>query len=104
MPTNASAPSEQPTKWWAHSLTIWGVIVTSLTTFAPLVARAFGIDLPAQLVQELGAQVAAVLQALGGLTGIVMTIAGRIRASQPLNLSALPPSVPPFGTRNWRQE
>ena len=85
-------------------MTIWGVIVTSLTTILPLVARGFGVDLPAQVVQDLGSQITAVLQALGGLAGILMTVFGRVRASQPLQLSPTPPSPPPLRARDWRRE
>ena len=103
LPQNSATPSTPEPKWWGHSLTLWGVAVTTLSTVAPIVARACGVDLPAQLVQDLGTQITAVVQAIGGLTGIVITVLGRIRATQPLALSATPPSLPPFGPRDWRK-
>jgi hypothetical protein len=104
MPVSAQIPISQPSKWWGHSMTIRGVIVTSLSTVLPIIAGACGIDLPAQLVQDLGTQLMTAMQAIGGLAGIVMTIAGRIRATQPLNLAATPPSPPPLRARDWRRE
>lgn len=104
MPTNPQSPATPEPKWWGRSMTIWGVVVTTLSAVVPIAARACGIDLPAQLVQDLGTQITVVLQAIGGLAGIVITIAGRVRATQPLNISlAPPPSPPPFGPRDWRR-
>lgn len=74
----------QPPKWWGESLTIWGAILTGLTTVAPAILAAVGVDLPADLAQRLGRDVVAVVQALGGLAGTLMTIAGRARASAPI--------------------
>ena len=98
MPTNPQSDS----KWWGQSMTIWGVAITTLTTVLPVVARALGYDISAQVVQDLGAQLTELFQAFGGVAGIVMTILGRARAAQPLNLSPVPPTIPPFGPRNWR--
>ena len=71
-------------KWWGESLTIWGALLTGLTTVAPAVLAAFGIDLPIGLAQQLGRDVVAVAQAVGGLVGTLMTIVGRARASAPI--------------------
>ena len=97
-PTNPSQPNPQPTKWWGHSMTIWGVILTSLTTVLPLLARAIGIDLPTQDVADLGTQLMTLFQAIGSIAGIVVTICGRARANRPLDLT-----IPPFGPRDWRR-
>ena len=99
MPTVPNSTLPQDTKWWGHSITIWGVIVTTLTTVLPIVARALGYDLSAQVVQDLGSQLTALMQALGGIAGIVMTIVGRARATQPLNLGP-----GPLRARDWRRE
>ena len=96
--------SSQPGKWIGNSVTIWGVVVTMLTTVVPVIARATGIDLPAQLVQDLGTQVTAVLQSIGALIGLAMTIFGRVRATQPLVLTPPAGTVPPFRARDWRRE
>ena len=53
----------------------------------------------AQVVQDLGAQLTALFQAFGGVAGIAMTILGRARARQPLNLGPGPLRV-----RDWRKE
>ena len=104
MPTVPNSTQPQDTKWWGHSMTIWGVAVTTLTTVLPLVARSLGYDLPAPVVQDLGTQLTTLVQAIGGIAGIVITILGRARATQPLNLDATPPSPPPLRARDWRNE
>ncbi len=71
-------------KWWGESLTIWGVVVTTLATVLPVVGPLFGLDLTAELVHQLGEQATQVIQALGGLVGTLMTIVGRTRAVAPL--------------------
>lgn len=101
-PSSTSAGSPSSGKWWGHSITIWGVAVTTLTAVLPLVARAFGVDLPAQLVQDLGAQLTAFVQAFAGLAGVIITVIGRVRATQPLNLNTKSP--PPLRARDWRNE
>lgn len=76
-------------KWWGNSLTVWGALLTAATTVAPAVFAALGLDVPADLVRRLGADAVAVVQAVGGLVGTVMTIAGRARASTRLERRAL---------------
>ena len=83
--TQPTFPDSLPaSKWWGSSLTIWGTLVTAITTVAPLVLAAFGLDLPGPLVDRLGTDLVAVVQAIGGLVGTVMTILGRARATSPL--------------------
>ena len=70
-------PAPQPaTKWWGRSMTIWGAVVTALSTVLPVMGPLIGIDISADLVQQLGDQVTRVVQAAGGLIGIIMTITG----------------------------
>ena len=80
----APAPDQQPTKWWGESMTIWGALLTGITTVAPAVFAAFGIEVPVELLQKLGGQSVTAAQALIGLAGTVMTIAGRLRATTAL--------------------
>ena len=80
----AFPPAGSAPKWWGSSLTIWGTLVTAVTTVAPVVLAAFGFDVPAPLVERLGSDIVAVVQAIGGLVGTVMTILGRARATTPL--------------------
>ena len=75
------AGSATPTKWWGGSLTIWGTLLTAVTTVAPAIFAALGIDLPIDLVQRLGSDIVTLIQAIGGLVGTVLTIIGRLRAS-----------------------
>lgn len=78
---NSSRETEASAKWWGQSLTIWGALVTGLSTVAPAVLNALGLDLSVELAQRLSQDVVTLAQALGGLLGTVMTIAGRLRAS-----------------------
>jgi uncharacterized protein (TIGR02594 family) len=91
--TTDPQPAPQPaSKWWAQSMTIWGTIVTTLSTVLPAVAPLFGYDITADLIQQLGDQVVRFGQAAGGLIGVVLTIYGRVRATsqierRPITLS-----------------
>jgi uncharacterized protein (TIGR02594 family) len=87
--TNAAAQSATPetaadSKWWGSSLTIWGTLITAVSTVAPVLLSMLGVDLPASLIQTLGHDLITFAQAAGGLAGTAMTIAGRFRASTPL--------------------
>jgi uncharacterized protein (TIGR02594 family) len=79
-----TTPTVSPPKWWGESLTIWGVIVTTLSTVLPAVGPLIGIDITAEMVRDLGQHLTQLIQALGGVIGVVMTILGRLRAVQPL--------------------
>ena len=68
-------------KWWAHSLTIWGAVITAASTVLPVIGPLFGLDITSELVREMGEGVIEVVQAVGGLFGIVLTIYGRSRAT-----------------------
>lgn len=76
--------TSQASKWWGHSMTIWGAIITAASTVLPTIGPLFGIDITPDLVQEFGDQVILVVQAIGGLIGIIMTIYGRTRATASL--------------------
>ena len=71
-------------KWWAQSLTIWGTIITGISTVAPIAGPLLGLNLSGALISQFGGEVTQVLQALGGVIGTVMAIAGRVRATAPL--------------------
>jgi uncharacterized protein (TIGR02594 family) len=71
-------------KWWGQSVTIWGAIITGLSTVLPALGPLLGIDITGDLVREVGAGLVETVQAVGGLIGTVMTIYGRMRASQPI--------------------
>lgn len=69
-------------KWWGQSLTIRGALLTAVTAVVPAVATAAGIDLG--LVRVFGEQAIGAIQAIGGLIGTGMAIAGRVRADSPV--------------------
>jgi uncharacterized protein (TIGR02594 family) len=88
MSTDAS-PATQPVadaepKWWGHSMTVWGILVTTLSTVLPAIGPLLGLNITAELVHQLGDNVVVFGQALGGLIGTVLAIYGRVRASAPL--------------------
>ena len=76
-------------KWWGQSLTIWGTIITTLSTVLPIVGPFIGFNISGALIVQFGDQIAHVLQALGGVIGVVMTVAGRFRATAPLQQSLM---------------
>lgn len=86
-PTTGTASADS--KWWGHSLTIWGTILTAVSTVAPALLANVGIDLPASLIQALGRDLITFVQAAIGLGGTIMTVVGRFRASTPLERRAL---------------
>jgi hypothetical protein len=65
-------------------VTIWGALITALSTVLPALGPVIGIDITGDLVREAGEQIVLTVQAVGGLIGTVMTIYGRVRANQPL--------------------
>jgi uncharacterized protein (TIGR02594 family) len=80
----STTANNSPSKWWGESLTIWGALLTALTTVLPIVGPIFGVNITAELVQLLGEQIVTLIQALGGVLGTLMTIFGRARAEAPL--------------------
>jgi hypothetical protein len=81
--TSAQQPStsEPEGKWWGHSMTIWGAIITTLSAVLPTVGPAFGLNVTAELIHQLGENIVVVGQAVGGLIGTILTIYGRFRAT-----------------------
>ena len=71
-------------KWWAQSLTVWGTLITALSTVLPIIGPFIGLNVSGTLIANFGDQVTHILQALGGLLGTFMAIVGRFRASAPL--------------------
>ena len=83
-PQTEPAPVAPPAKWWGESMTIWGALLTAVTTVAPAILSAFGIEISAEILQKLGSQTAVAVQALIGLAGTLLTIFGRLRATATL--------------------
>jgi hypothetical protein len=50
----------------------------------PALGPVIGVDITGELVREAGEGIVQTVQAVGGLLGTIMTIYGRVRASQPL--------------------
>lgn len=77
--TTPDAPLDS--KWWGRSLTVWGVLITGLSTVLPAVGPLFGFNITADLIQQLGDGVVQFAQAAGGLAGTVLALWGRVRAT-----------------------
>lgn len=71
-------------KWWGHSKTVWGTLITTLATVLPVIGPLFGLHLPADVITQIGDQTLVVVQALAGLFGTLLAIYGRSTASMPL--------------------
>lgn len=74
-----NAPADS--KWWGQSMTIWGALLTAMSTVLPLFGPILGINLTPDLVQRLGQDLVTLVQALGGIVGTILTILGRVRAN-----------------------
>ncbi len=79
-----SATPASGTKWWGHSLTVWGAIVTALAAIVPALGPVAGIDISSDMVRQLGGEIGGIVQALTGIVGTLMTLIGRARASTQL--------------------
>ena len=69
-------------KWWGNSLTIRGALISAASAALPMVAAMVGID--GEAIRQLGDQTVVAIQAVGGLVGMALTVAGRVRATVPL--------------------
>jgi uncharacterized protein (TIGR02594 family) len=83
---DASAITSDDTKWWAHSKTVWGTIITAAATVIPVIGPVLGISLPADIIQTFGDQAVTAVQAIAGLLGTILAIYGRLKAATPLTL------------------
>jgi hypothetical protein len=79
-----AAPPTPGTKWWGRSMTIWGAVITALSTVLPTLGPVIGLDITPELVRQLGDQLLLAVQAIGGLIGTILTIYGRLRATTSL--------------------
>lgn len=77
------------TKWWGESLTVWGSIVTALSTILPVLGPFIGLDISAEMIEQLGETVTRLVQIIGGITGTTMTLYGRTRANTSLTRRAI---------------
>ncbi|HMN37954.1 MAG TPA: TIGR02594 family protein [Hyphomicrobium sp.] len=72
------------TKWWGHSKTIWGALITAAATLAPVLGTLLGIELSGDVVREVGEQTIGAIQAVMALFGTLLTIYGRLKADGPV--------------------
>ncbi len=85
--TTTVETSDETGKWWAQSKTLWGTLITAAATVLPVIARAIGVSLPADVIQTFGNQTITAVQAVAGLFGTALAIYGRFKASTVLSLS-----------------
>lgn len=74
-----------PAKWWGHSKTIWGALITAAATVAPALGPLIGIDLSGDVVRQAGEQTMGAIQAIMALIGTLLTIYGRLKADSPIS-------------------
>ncbi|MBS0270149.1 MAG: TIGR02594 family protein [Proteobacteria bacterium] len=86
MSTTATNTTDDGSKWWAQSKTLWGTLITAAATVLPVVAPTIGVSLPADVIQTFGDQVLTAVQALTGVFGTALAIYGRFTASSVLSL------------------
>jgi hypothetical protein len=65
-------------------MTIWGAVVTALSTVLPVIGPVLGLNIPPELIHQLGDQAVVLAQAVGGVAGKILTIYGRVRATTAL--------------------
>jgi hypothetical protein len=82
--TEPAAETPATGKWWGHSMTIWGAVITTLSTVLPAIGPLLGLDITPELARQLGDHVVLAVQAVGGLAGTILTIYGRARATTTL--------------------
>ncbi len=86
MSTTATNTTNDGSKWWAESKTLWGTLITAAATVLPVLAPAIGVSLPADVIQTFGDQALTAVQALTGVFGTALAIYGRFKASSVLSL------------------
>jgi lysozyme family protein len=85
MANATDVPAELPaSKWWGHSMTIWGAVITALSAVLPTIGPLIGLDIAPEVVRQLGDQMMLAAQAVGGLAGTILTVYGRVRATTTL--------------------
>lgn len=89
MTVEQSTVQRPEAKWWGESMTIWGVLVTALSTVLPVIGPLVGLDVSGEMVRMLGDHVVQIAQAVGGLLGTLMAIYGRVRAQAPIERRAV---------------
>jgi lysozyme family protein len=72
------------TKWWGHSLTVWGAFVTAAAAILPTLGPLVGLDITSDAVRQIGSDAGAIVQAITAFVGTLMTLYGRARATAPL--------------------
>jgi lysozyme family protein len=79
-PTTKPDTTNQAKGWW-QSMTIWGTLLTAITTVLPLLGVVLGVSITPELAEQIGQDIVLVIQAIGGLIGTLMALFGRARAS-----------------------
>ena len=82
------AATEPAAKSWWQSMTIWGTLLTALTTVLPVFGVLVGVSITPDIADRLGQDIVLVVQALGGLIGTIMALFGGSRAVALLSRSS----------------
>jgi uncharacterized protein (TIGR02594 family) len=98
MTSPTDAPTAKPeavteTKGWWQSMTIWGTLLTAITTVLPLLGVVLGISITPELAAQIGQDIVTIIQVFGGLIGTLMALFGRARATTLLQIRASRTSI-----------
>ena len=74
------------TKYFAKSVTIWGVLITFLTAVIPVLGPMFGFTFVPADIAQLGKAGTDFINGLGAMIGVFMTLYGRWNATLPLSV------------------
>ncbi len=79
-PTTKPYATSEIKGWW-QSMTIWGTLLTAITTVLPLMGVVLGFSITPELAEQIGQDIVLVIQAIGGLIGTLMALFGGARAT-----------------------
>ena len=75
------------TKWFAKSVTMWGVFIMGLTAIMPAVGAMMGWTFVPADISMLGKGGTDIINGVGSIVGAIMAIYGRFNATVPLSVS-----------------
>ena len=75
------------TKWFAKSVTMWGVLIMILTAVVPVMGPVLGFTVVPADIAQFGKAGTDLINALGSVIGAGMALYGRWKATVPLSIT-----------------